>query len=210
MNNELENRKTLMGSSTNIAMRNWQLPVIIIKALCPSEQRTFVMAADCSEPSKRGLDAIACLLKPSDCLILLHIDDTSNLQVPVIGATSGKRRPSFSGLSVSSSNLNNSNTNTMNSLIGGDSKIVEEFYKADLDRLDFSNKNKFQHEPKCVTIMREAGTGTSLVDMIIETVNNQIKPDFLVVVPRTRKHLTGVTEELIYRSNASVILCNSL
>lgn len=211
MNNELENRKTLMGSATNIAMRSWQLPVIITKQLCLEEQRTFVMAADCTEPSKRGLDVIASLIRPNDCLILLHI--TSDNVVVSNAASSGKLRLSRSN-SMTNSTLNGGSSSgsskVMLSSAVSTEHTLEDFYFDDMTRLGLNEEGANTHKLQFITIHREAGSGASLIDMIINCVNEEISPDFLVVVPRSRKHISGVAEELIFRSKASVILCNSL
>lgn len=49
--------------------------------------------------------------------------------------------------------------------------------------------------------------GKSLVDSIVDHVNDEIAPDFLVIAPRAQQSITSITEQLILKSKSNVILC---
>ena len=150
-----------------------------------ADQRTYVMAADCTEPSKRGLDVIATLLKPTDSLILLHIADNADLR---LNSSKARRRAISKDVSNSNMSLEVDAVNNELATSGGvdkrpisplkspqqsldDSFVsrdatnnindneVENFYYEDMNRLGFYNETLFKHQPSCITITREAGSG---------------------------------------------------
>lgn len=160
---EFENMPSFMGSTTNIALRSWQLPVVISKSVCAPSHRVFVLAADCTKPNLRGLGMISCLFQPGDTLILVFVHSTS----------ASTKRP------VS----------------------VEDYYS------ELTTPLKTRIEVKHVVAEREGG---SIADCLLRVVNEDIHPDFVIVVPRARKHITSVTEEVILKSKYSIILCNNI
>lgn len=160
---EFENMPSFMGSTTNIALRSWQLPVVISKSICALSHRVFLLAADCTKPNLRGLSMISCLFQPGDTLILVNVHSTS----------ASTKRP------VS----------------------VEDYYS------ELTTPLRSRIQVNHITAEREGGT---VADCLLRVVNEDVHPDFVIVVPRARKHITSVTEEVILKSKSSIILCNNI
>jgi nucleotide-binding universal stress UspA family protein len=70
---ELENSVSVMGSSTDLALRSVPIPIVIVKKPCNAESRVFVYATDGKQQSKEGLDILLTLVMPRDTLVVVNI-----------------------------------------------------------------------------------------------------------------------------------------
>lgn len=163
--NEMENCRSFMGSSTDMALRTVPIPIIIAKRECPRENKTYTYAVDGKSKSKEGLDVLLTLVMPRDTLIIIHVVD-SNLD-PIAEA---------------------------------EVEVTKRYYEEELRRAGPVSS-------RFMLLVRE--TGVPLLDCLVEYVNNEINPDFLVLAPRAKKQMASITEQVILKATASIILCKT-
>jgi hypothetical protein len=163
--NEMENRQTCMGSSTDLALKFIQLPIIIAKKeIINSTNRKFVIAVDSSSSCKAGFRLLLTLIQSSDIIIVVHV----------------------------------TNANILDELSPHQELSLKSYYETELSNNSIVNYT-FQ------SLIKEAGM--SLTDCLIQYVNIEIKPDYFVLIPRSKQNLSNITEDLIAKSDSSVILC---
>lgn len=160
---ELENSVSVMGSSTDLALRSVPIPIIIVKRPCNAENRVYLYATDGKQKSKEALDILLTLVMPRDTLIVVNvIPPTPDLET---SAACDATRAYFEGELMRAGPVN----------------------------------SRFH------SIFRD--NGQSLVDCLMAFVNEKIQPDFFVIAPRAKKQIASMTEDVIVRSQSSVILC---
>jgi nucleotide-binding universal stress UspA family protein len=160
---ELENSVSVMGSSTDLALRSVPIPIVIVKRPCNPENRTYLYATDGKQKSKEALDILLTLVMPRDTLIVVNVV------------------PATPDLETSAA-----------------CEATRLYFEAELLRAGPVN-SRFN------TISRESGQ--SLVDCLLTYVNDEVNPDFFVIAPRAKKQIASITEEVIMRSQSSIILC---
>lgn len=65
-------RKAAIGSTADEALRNLHYPCIIVKNVVPAGPRSYLMAVDDSNASRRGFDILMRLVNPRDKVTLVH------------------------------------------------------------------------------------------------------------------------------------------
>lgn len=68
-----KDRPSVLGSVTDISLRNVHMPCVITKQLCIKHERYFVIAVDGSPLSKRGFDMVFTLINPRDKVGVVHV-----------------------------------------------------------------------------------------------------------------------------------------
>lgn len=70
---EMENSVSVMGSSTDLALRSVPIPIIIAKRSSERENKIYVYSTDGKQKSRDGLDILLTLIMPRDTLIVLRV-----------------------------------------------------------------------------------------------------------------------------------------
>mmetsp|Transcript_13801 Transcript_13801/g.22987 ORF Transcript_13801/g.22987 Transcript_13801/m.22987 type:complete len:242 (-) Transcript_13801:149-874(-) len=77
-----KSQATTLGSTTDNALRFLKYPCLVVKNLIPTGPRTYIMAVNVNNVSKRGLDTLLTMVNPKDKLTLIHFAHSSELNLP--------------------------------------------------------------------------------------------------------------------------------
>jgi len=67
-----KNQRTTLGSTIDQALRHLKYPCLVIKEVLPAGPKTYMMAVDVKDVSKRGLDILLTIVNAKDTLLLVH------------------------------------------------------------------------------------------------------------------------------------------
>eukprot|EP01041_Mallomonas_annulata_P003541 gene3541-7043_t len=213
-------------------LRSIPFPIIIAKTECPVGARSYILAVDDSEASKRGLDTLLTMLNPRDTLqsaSTVHFPHFHQIHSDHNNSNIHDNNNNITTSNVTANNINTTSTtsnNHSNSIHKNSFHIGHHFPHLHLPSHIHHTEHdcKVNHDTSERMVIRQqikdelthrAPTnstyviipqypGKSIPDTLVEYVNTQ-QPDFFAIAPRAKADLSNMSGHVIAAVQCSIL-----
>lgn len=181
------------GSYASFVLRSLPFPCIIAKRACPDGPKSFIMAVDDSDTSKRGFDMLLQVMSPRDSLRCVHVQSHESDKLPSLKSADGESGEA---------------TATESGGVGGGEGPSDEDRKRWRQEIKDDMLRRAPMDSEYVMV--DCGPGEDVAATLVRFVNSAA-PDFFAIAPRTRTsvQLSAMSEYVLENIEASIILCKN-